>query len=99
MSERREPGFDQAVALVLRIGAFAGFLVMLAGLIDGVFVHGQMPLLIEKFGVLIMLATPVVRVFVAGVLFFREKDWRYGWISLALLMILLLGSVFGIGEH
>ncbi len=99
MSERREPGFDQAVALVLRIGAFAGFFVMLAGLIDGVFVHGPMPLLIEKFGVLIMLATPVVRVFVAGVLFFREKDWRYGAISLGLLMILLLGSVFGIGEH
>jgi hypothetical protein len=41
----------------------------------------------------------VVRVFVAGVLFFRERDWRYGAISLGLLMILLLGSVFGIGEH
>jgi uncharacterized membrane protein len=99
MSERREPGFDQTVALVLRIGAFAGFFVMLAGLIDGAFVAGQMPLQIEKVGVLIMLATPVVRVFVAGVLFFRERDWRYGAISLGLLMILLLGSVFGIGEH
>ena len=99
MSERREPGFDHAVALVLRIGAFAGFFVMLAGLIDGVFVHGHIPLQIEKAGVLIMLATPVVRVFVAGVLFFRERDWKYGWISLGLLLILLLGSVFGIGEH
>lgn len=99
LSERREPGFDKAVALVLRIGAFAGFFVMLAGLIDGAFVAGRIPLEIEKFGVLIMLATPVVRVFVAGVLFFREKDWRYGMISLGLLVILLLGSVFGIGEH
>ena len=99
MSERREPGFDQAVAMVLRIGAFAGFFVMLAGLVDGLFVHGKMPLQIERVGVLIMLATPVVRVFVACVLFFRQRDWKFGAISLGLLMILLLGSVFGIGEH
>jgi uncharacterized membrane protein len=46
-----------------------------------------------------MLATPVVRVLVACVLFFREKDLRYGYISLGVLVILLLGSVFGIGEH
>ena len=99
MSERREPAFDQAVALVLRIGAFAGFFVMLAGLVDGLFVHGPMPLQVERVGVLIMLATPVVRVFVACVLFFRQRDWKFGAISLGLLMILLLGSVFGIGEH
>jgi uncharacterized membrane protein len=46
-----------------------------------------------------MLFTPLVRVFVAMALFFREKDWRYGWISAGVLLILLLGSVFGIGER
>jgi uncharacterized membrane protein len=46
-----------------------------------------------------MLITPVVRVFVAMVLFLREKDWKYGAISAGVLMILLLGSLFGIGEH
>jgi len=46
-----------------------------------------------------MLATPVVRVVVACFLFFREKDWRYGTISLGVLTILLLGAMFGIGEH
>ncbi len=35
MSEVREPGFDRIVALVLRIGAFSCFFVMLAGLIVG----------------------------------------------------------------
>ena len=33
MSQLREPAFDRAVALVLRIGAFSCFFVMLAGLI------------------------------------------------------------------
>jgi len=99
MSQVREPAFDRAVAMVLRVGAFSGFFVMLAGLIDGLFMTGRIPLDIERVGVLLMLATPVVRVLVACFLFFREKDYRYGWISLGLLVILLLGSVFGIGEH
>ena len=99
MSEKREPAFDQAVALVLRVGAFGCFFIMLAGLMAGLFIPGPIPVGIERTGVLLMLATPVVRVIVACVLFFREKDNRYGLISLGVLVILLLGSVFGLGEH
>ena len=99
MSQQREPNFDRAVALVLRVGAFGCFVIMLAGLLAGFFLHGEIPLNIERAGVLLMLATPVVRVIVACFLFFKEKDYRYGYISLGVLVILLLGSVFGIGEH
>lgn len=99
MSQLREPAFDRIVALVLRTGAFSCFFVMLAGLITALFIPGRIPLGIERAGVLLMLATPVVRVIVACFLFFREKDFRYGWISLGVLVILMLGSVFGIGEH
>jgi uncharacterized membrane protein len=99
MSQLREPAFDRVVALVLRTGAFGCFFIMLAGLIAGLFVTGRIPFGIERAGVLLMLATPVVRVLVACFLFFREKDWKYGWISLGVLLILLLGAVFGIGEH
>ena len=99
MSQVREPEFDRAVGLVLRIGAYGCFLIMLAGLIDGLFVTGHLPQDIERMGVLLMLVTPVVRVLVACVLFFREKDWKYGWISLGVLLILMLGTLFGIGEH
>jgi uncharacterized membrane protein len=99
MSQLREPSFDRAVALVLRIGAFGCFFIMLTGLIGGLFMTGRIPLQIERAGVLLMLATPVVRVIVACFLFFREKDYRYGWISFGVLLILMLGAVFGIGEH
>jgi uncharacterized membrane protein len=99
MSQVREPAFDRVVALVLRIGAFSCFFIMLAGLIVGLFLPGRIPLGIERAGVVLMLATPVVRVVVACFLFFREKDWKYGWISLGVLVILTLGSLFGIGEH
>jgi len=99
MSQEREPAFDRAVATVLRTGAFGGFFIMLAGLISRGFMKGGLPLAVERIGVLWMLATPVARVLVACFLFFKEKDWKYGWISLGVLVILMLGSVFGIGEH
>ena len=99
MSQVREPAFDRAVAIVLRTGAFACFFVMITGLIAGFLIHGNIPLYIERAGVLLMLATPVVRVMVACYLFFKEKDMRYGWISLGVLVILMLGALFGIGEH
>jgi len=68
-------------------------------LVTSVFTKGWIPLGIEKTGVILMLATPVVRVIVACFLFFRERDYRYGYISLGVLVILMLGAVFGIGEH
>lgn len=99
MSEVREPGFDRIVAIVLRTGAFGCFFVMLAGMMVDIFFHSPIAKDVELAGVLLMLATPVVRVLVACFLFFREKDMKYGWISLGVLIILMLGAVFGIGEH
>jgi uncharacterized membrane protein len=99
VSEKREAGFDRIVAMVLRTGAFACFFIMLAGLMAGLFLKNHVPRDLELAGVLLMLATPVVRVIVACLLFFREKDRKYGWISLGVLVILMLGAVFGIGEH
>ena len=60
MSEFREPAFDRTVALVLRVGAFGCFFVMLGGLLIGLFVHGRISPDLERAGVLLMLATPVV---------------------------------------
>jgi len=99
MSQVREPAFDRVVALVLRIGAFGCFFIMLAGLLAELFMPSRIPFAIERAGVLLMLATPVVRVLVAGILFLREKDWKYSAISFGVLTILLLSALFGIGEH
>jgi uncharacterized membrane protein len=99
MSQVREPAFDRIVALVLRTGAYSCFFIMLTGLAVGLFIPGRIPLGIERAGVLLMLATPVVRVMVSCYLFFKEKDTKYGYISLGVLVILLLGALFGIGEH
>ena len=96
MSMKREPQFDLIVSWVLRIGAYAAFALMVAGMAASLFLPEPQALTILKIGVLVMLATPVVRILVAGILFALEKDWRYVAVSAGVLAIVLLGAVFQI---
>jgi uncharacterized membrane protein len=99
MSEARDKRLDLIVARALRWGAYVGFIVLLAGVIGGFFLPRQQVQTIETVGVVLMMATPVFRVFIALLVFLSEKDYKYSLITLGVLLILVLGSVFGIGEH
>ena len=99
MTVQRPQRTDTIVAHVLRWGAYCAFVIMLAGLIATVLLSAHTVAIIETVGVIVMMATPVLRVVVTVVLFLRERDWRYTAISAGVLVILLLGSIFGIGEH
>lgn len=37
-------------------------------------------------GIMALLLTPVIRVFVAGVTFVAERDWKFVWISIAVFL-------------
>jgi uncharacterized membrane protein len=50
------------------------------------------PLYIIQFGLLILIATPVVRVMTCAAGFALERDWRYTIVSL-IVLALLLGSI------
>lgn len=52
--------------------------------------HGD-PAAVIQLGVLLLIATPVARVIFAVVSFALERDRLYVWISVAVLIILLLG--------
>jgi uncharacterized membrane protein len=47
-------------------------------------------------GVLVLLATPVLRIIVAGVQFVRERDMKYALVSLGVLCIVVLAYFLGI---
>lgn len=51
-------------------------------------VHGDAQGLIQ-LGLLLLIATPIMRVVVAVVGFFMERDRMYVWVSLAVLAVLL----------
>lgn len=99
MTEARDQNLDLLVARALRWGAYLAFAILLAGLVLSPFVSTHNAHLIDTVGVLVMMATPAFRVLIAVVVFVRERDFKYSLVALGVLLILLLGSVFGIGEH
>jgi len=48
-----------------------------------------------QLGVLALIATPIVRVAFSAVVFLRQRDWLYTWITLIVLALLLYGIVNG----
>ena len=75
------------------IGAFAGFAVMLSGVVLAMFSDSAMtsPPLEPSPGSSSCWRVLGVRVLVVCILFLREKDWHYAAVSLGVLVILLLG--------
>ena len=85
MSSKRR--LETSVERVLTAGVVASGALLLLGL-----ALGQDPLL--RYGVLLLMLTPVVRVLVLTLGLFREGDRRFGFVSLAVLVVLLAGIVF-----
>jgi uncharacterized membrane protein len=52
------------------------------------------PLFIIQLGLLVLMATPVIRVVACAIGFALERDWTYVWIS-AIILSLLLVSLIG----
>jgi len=78
---------ETSVERVLTAGVVASGALLLLGLS-----LGSEPLL--RIGVVLLMLTPVVRVLVLTLGLFREGDRRFGFVSLAVLAILVTGIVF-----
>ena len=78
---------ETSVERVLTAGVVASGGLLLLGL-----ALGQEALL--RYGVLLLMLTPVVRVLVLTLGLFREGDRRFGFVSLAVLVVLMAGIVF-----
>jgi uncharacterized membrane protein len=92
---RRESIFaDHALALTLKIGAYSAFACILAGLALGYAGHWGHRITVAGF--VILLATPGVRIIVAGVEFLREREYRYVLISLGVLAVIVTAYVLGV---
>jgi uncharacterized membrane protein len=85
---------ERALALTLKAGAYSAFACIVAGLVlqyaAGFGDH------LTRAGMVILLATPVLRIVVAGVQFLRERDLKYALISLGVLGIVMLAYFLGV---
>jgi uncharacterized membrane protein len=84
---------DYIVARVLRSGAYGSLLLLLLGTLLGYTAAPGAGRWLTQLGLLVLILTPLIRVLIAWILFLREKDTRYAWISFGVLLILLCSSL------
>lgn len=83
------------LALFLRVGSIVAAGLMAAGLVDMVLWEAQIAPKLITAGIIVLVSTPVMRVMVAGVIFIKERDWRFALFSLVVLLAVILGAVIG----
>lgn len=91
---RQDIAADRVLSLTLKAGAYTAFALIAAGLL----LRWALPWgdKVVKGGLLVLLATPVLRIVVACIQFFRERDFKYALVSLGVLAIVILAYCLGI---
>lgn len=89
---------DRVVAGVLRWGAYGSFVVVCAGLLVGVFNSSAGNILV-RIGLLLLIATPVIRIVTLFVTFLLDRDKKYALISFTVLAVVILSSIYGVVSH
>src|SRR6266850_2684641 len=86
---------DRTVAATLRASAYSSFALASLGLVLE-FLEWRQADNILRAAVIFLLATPVLRIAVMMVVFFRERDRKYALIAFAVLAILIGSAILGI---
>lgn len=91
---RQDLAADRVLSLTLKAGAYIALVLVLSGLL----LQWATPwgARIAAAGLLVLLATPVLRIVVACIQFFRERDLKYALVSLGVLGIVILAYFLGI---
>jgi uncharacterized membrane protein len=91
---RQDVAADRVLSLTLKVGAYTAFGLIVAGLLlQFVVLWGAR---LAGAGLLVLLATPMLRIIVACLQFLRERDFKYALVSFGVLAIVVLAYVLGI---
>jgi uncharacterized membrane protein len=91
---RQDVAADRVLSLTLKFGAYTAFALIIAGLALQFAVPWGIK--VTTMGLLVLLATPVLRIIVAFLQFLRERDFKYALVSFGVLAIVVLAYVLGI---
>jgi uncharacterized membrane protein len=91
---RQDVAADRVLSLTLKFGAYTAFALIVAGLILQLAVPWGTK--VTAAGLLVLLATPALRIIVACLQFLHERDFKYALVSFGVLAIVVLAYVLGI---
>lgn len=91
---RQDFAIDRALSYTLKLGAYTALALILAGLALQPFAAwgGK----VAAAGLLVLLATPALRIIVACIQFLHERDFKYALVSFGVLAIVALAYVLGL---
>ena len=87
----RHPGLESLLAHLLDKGTWLASAVIGVGLLLAG--AGTPGMSLVRAGVALFIALPIVRLLVMMVVFWRERDYRFGTIALLVLLIIGVGAV------
>lgn len=96
-ASRHEP-IEMVLARLLRLGSIVAAILLAVGIGAMLLGHTGIAPQIISAGLLALLATPVMRVAAAGVIFARDRDWRFAFFCCVVLCALVAGVLLGRGE-
>ena len=80
---------ERTVGTLLHAGGLASTLLLLTGLLlRTILGPGGASLILLQIGLLVLMGTPMVRVMVSCVAFFRDRDWLFTFATLSVLVVL-----------
>jgi uncharacterized membrane protein len=91
---RQDFAIDRMLSHTLKLGAYTALTLILAGLILQHFTAWGSK--ITAAGLLVLLATPALRIVVACIQFLHERDFKYALVSFGVLAIVVLAYVLGL---
>jgi uncharacterized membrane protein len=91
---RQDVAADRVLSLTLKFGAYTAFGLIVAGLALQFAVSWGIK--VTAAGLLVLLATPLLRIIAACLQFLQERDFKYALVSFGVLAIVVLAYVLGI---
>jgi uncharacterized membrane protein len=93
MNERSSGRLERMLGLVLKAGAFTSTALLALGLVlELAGVEASLSASLTRAGLIVLMATPVVRVVVSVGEYAAEKDWLFFGLT-ATVLVILLGSL------
>ncbi len=88
---------ELVLARLLWLGSIAAAILIAVGIGFMLIGRSQLASHLVTIGLLVLLATPIMRVVTAALIFVREKDWRFACFCLVVLCALAAGILLGHG--
>jgi uncharacterized membrane protein len=90
---------EKLVAWTLRAGSYGSFVLLFTAAVFKIAGQADLGLTVARWGILLLIATPTVRIIAAVTMFSIERDKKMVLVSIGVLLIVVLSSVAGMNLH